>query len=604
MIDEVHTLVGAGNAEGAIDASQLVKPALARGELQVLGATTFEEYRKHVEKDAALERRFQPVKVGEPSVEAAIEILHGLRKKYEKYHQLEYTDGALEAAVKLSDRYINDRFLPDKAIDLIDEAASKVTLGITELCPKGYEMNKELMRLVREKDVAIRNEDFKKASLLSQEEEYVRAKVNGYVLSSKNNRQGKVYVTADDIAQILTAWTKVPVQNVTESEGQRLLALEENLRADVVGQDDAVVAVSQAIRRARTGMQNPDRPIASFMFVGTTGVGKTELAKILARYFFGSEDSMIRFDMSEFSEKHTVSRLVGAPPGYMGFDSGGELTNALREKPYTIVLFDEVEKAHPDVYNLLLQVLDEGHLMDGQGRSVDCRNILLILTTNLGSKVILDKARGRLEQGLADDLGQPLPVNFEGGYSLLRGLVYSQLEGFFRPEFINRLDDVVIFKPLKKDSVEYIVRILLKDLARRADELGISIEVGPNCERELVRVGFDLEYGARPLRRSVAQLLEDTLSEHILSGDVKPGNSVIFDVGQGKLTLSVGDKVFTSEKLREMHEAMADLSPEIKKELEKRRNQYRRRDGYYPDSTVDRVTSYRAASPKEPDLSY
>jgi ATP-dependent Clp protease ATP-binding subunit ClpC len=579
FIDEVHTLTGAGSAEGAVDASQLIKPAMARGDLQILGATTIEEYRRNIEnKDPALERRFQPVRLDEPSVDSAIQILQGLRKKYEDYHQLRYTDDAIEASVKLAARYINDRFLPDKAIDLMDEAASHVSMEVSGLCPEAAEMEMEVMKLVELKNKAIRDEDFKKAALLNEEEDAIRAKINAYVFARKKSTE--ILVEAEDIAQIVAAWTGVKVQSVSDTEAEQLLTLEEKLRCSVIGQDEAVAAVAKAIRRSRTGLKDPDRPIASFMFVGSTGVGKTELAKVVARFFFGSVDAMVRIDMSEFMEKHTVSRLVGCPPGYIGFDEGGELTEAIRRQPYSIVLFDEVEKAHVDVFNLLLQVLDEGHLADGKSRRVDFKNTLIVLTTNLGARVVFDntgtvreKKGGTFINNILGDItdennGDKVAFrrsNFDGSmfaergvvkdFKLVKRIVNEELKAFFRPEFLNRVDDIIIFRQLDKGDVFLIAELMVKDLAKRMGELGYTISTTYDFMRILVDAGFDPMYGARPLRRAVAALMEDILAEHILSADLVVGDHIQFDVPatgkhSGEIVLTLGDKIIVADKIQ------------------------------------------------------
>ncbi|MEM9508189.1 MAG: ATP-dependent Clp protease ATP-binding subunit, partial [Cyanobacteria bacterium P01_E01_bin.35] len=457
VIDEVHTLIGAGAAEGAIDAANILKPALARGELQCIGATTLDEYRKHIERDAALERRFQPVQVGEPSVEETIEILYGLRERYEQHHKLKILDEALEAAAKLSDRYISDRYLPDKAIDLIDEAGSRVRLINSQLPPAAKELDKELREILKQKDDAVRSQDFDQAGELRDREMEIKEQIRTIASNKKNEAddgEDSPHVDSEEIAHIVASWTGVPVNKITESESEKLMHMEDTLHQRIIGQEDAVKATSRAIRRARVGLKNPNRPIASFIFSGPTGVGKTELTKALATYFFGSEDAMIRLDMSEYMERHTVSKLIGSPPGYVGYNEGGQLTEAVRRRPYTVVLFDEIEKAHPDIFNMLLQILEDGRLTDAKGRTVDFKNTLLILTSNIGSKVI-EKGGGGLGFEFADDQA-------EAKYNRIRSLVNEELKSYFRPEFLNRLDEIIVFRQLNKDEVKQISEILLK----------------------------------------------------------------------------------------------------------------------------------------------
>jgi ATP-dependent Clp protease ATP-binding subunit ClpC len=539
VIDEVHTLIGAGAAEGAIDAANILKPALARGELQCIGATTLDEYRKHIERDAALERRFQPVMVGEPSVEETIEILHGLRDRYEQHHKLKISDAALEAAAKLSDRYISDRFLPDKAIDLIDEAGSRVRLINSQLPPAAKELDKELRQVLKEKDDAVRSQDFDRAGELRDREMEIKAEIRAIAQSKKGeggNEDASPIVDEEDIAQIVASWTGVPVNKLTESESEKLLHMEDTLHQRLIGQEEAVKAVSRAIRRARVGLKNPNRPIASFIFSGPTGVGKTELTKALAAYFFGSEDAMIRLDMSEYMERHTVSKLIGSPPGYVGYNEGGQLTEAVRRRPYTVVLFDEIEKAHPDVFNMLLQILEDGRLTDAKGRTVDFKNTLLIMTSNIGSKVI-EKGGGGLgfEFSAADAA--------ESQYNRIRSLVNEELKQYFRPEFLNRLDEIIVFRQLSKDEVKEISDILLKEVFNRLQEQGITLEVTERFKDRLVEEGYNPSYGARPLRRAIMRLLEDSLAEEILSGRVKDGDIAIVDVGEdGQVKVLQGQK--------------------------------------------------------------
>jgi len=524
VIDEVHTLIGAGAAEGAIDAANILKPALARGELQCIGATTLDEYRKHIERDAALERRFQPVMVGEPSVDETIEILHGLRDRYEQHHKLKISDDALEAAAKLSDRYISDRYLPDKAIDLIDEAGSRVRLINSQLPPAAKELDRELRQVLKEKDNAVRSQDFDRAGELRDREMEIKAEIRSIAQNKKTEDDGddSPVVGEEDIAQIVASWTGVPVNKLTESESEKLLHMEDTLHQRLVGQDEAVKAISRAIRRARVGLKNPNRPIASFVFSGPTGVGKTELAKSLAAYFFGSEDAMIRLDMSEFMERHTVSKLIGSPPGYVGYNEGGQLTEAVRRRPYTVVLFDEIEKAHPDVFNMLLQILEDGRLTDAKGRTVDFKNTLLIMTSNIGSKVI-EKGGG----GLGFDFEEN---QAESQYNRIRSLVNEELKQYFRPEFLNRLDEIIVFRQLTKDEVKEIADILLKEVFTRLTEQGITLEVTDRFKDRLVEEGYNPSYGARPLRRAIMRLLEDTLAEEILSGRLQEGDTAEVDV--------------------------------------------------------------------------
>nr|YP_009550163.1 ClpC [Tisochrysis lutea]AUM82471.1 ClpC [Tisochrysis lutea] len=537
VIDEVHTLIGAGAAEGAIDAANILKPALSRGELQCIGATTIEEYRKHIEKDAALERRFQPVMVGEPSVEETIEILYGLRDRYERHHKLIISDEALAAAAKFADQYIADRYLPDKAIDLIDEAGSRVRLLNSQLPPAAKELDQELRALLKSKEEAVRGQDFEKAGELREREMEIRAQINAVVQIARDP-SGAVAtptVTEEDIAEIVAAWTSIPVNKLTKSESEKLLQMEETLHSRIIGQDEAVVAVSKAIRRARVGLKNPNRPIASFLFSGPTGVGKTELTKALATYFFGSEEAMVRLDMSEFMERHTVSKLIGSPPGYVGYNEGGQLTEAVRRRPYTVVLFDEVEKAHPDVFNLMLQIFEDGRLTDSKGRTIDFKNTLLIMTSNIGSKVI-EKGGG----GLGFELGGDQD---NSAYNRIKSLVNEELKQFFRPEFLNRLDEIIVFRQLTKPEVGEIAEIMLKEVFERISLKGIQLEVTDRFKERLIDEGYNPSYGARPLRRAVMRLLEDSLSEEVLSGRLKSGDTAVVDVdGDGKVQVLTGEK--------------------------------------------------------------
>ena len=533
VIDEVHTLIGAGAAEGAIDAANILKPALARGELQCIGATTLDEYRKHIERDAALERRFQPVMVGEPSVEETIEILYGLRERYEQHHKLKILDEALEAAAKLSDRYISDRYLPDKAIDLIDEAGSRVRLINSQLPPAAKELDKELRGVLKEKDDAVRSQDFDKAGSLRDREMEIKEQIRNIASAKKSEEDTEAnspFVDAEEIAHIVASWTGVPVNKLTETESEKLLHMEDTLHQRIIGQEDAVKAISRAIRRARVGLKNPNRPIASFVFSGPTGVGKTELTKALATYFFGSEEAMIRLDMSEYMERHTVSKLIGSPPGYVGYNEGGQLTEAVRRRPYTVVLFDEIEKAHPDIFNMLLQILEDGRLTDAKGRTVDFKNTLLILTSNIGSKVI-EKGGGGLGFEFEDNAG-------EAQYNRIKSLVNEELKNYFRPEFLNRLDEIIVFRQLTKDEVKEIAEILLKEVFTRLTEKEIDLEVTDKFKERLVDEGFNPAYGARPLRRAIMRLLEDVLAEEILSGRLGEGDTAVVDVNEeGKVKI-------------------------------------------------------------------
>ena len=528
VIDEVHTLIGAGAAEGAIDAANILKPALARGELQCIGATTLDEYRKHIERDAALERRFQPVMVGEPSVSETIEILFGLRERYEQHHKLKISDQALEAAAKLSDRYISDRYLPDKAIDLMDEAGSRVRLINSQLPPAAKELDKELRQVLKEKDEAVRSQDFDRAGELRDREMEIKGQIRTISQTKKaettRSEDDSPIVTEEDIAQIVASWTGVPVNKLTESESEKLLNMEGTLHQRLIGQDEAVKAVSRAIRRARVGLKNPNRPIASFIFSGPTGVGKTELTKALAAYFFGSEDAMVRLDMSEYMERHTVSKLIGSPPGYVGYNEGGQLTEAVRRRPYTVVLFDEIEKAHPDVFNMLLQILEDGRLTDAKGRTVDFKNTLIIMTSNIGSKVI-EKGGGGLGFEFSENEN-------DAQYNRIRNLVNEELKQYFRPEFLNRLDEIIVFRQLNKEEVKEIAVILLKEVFGRLLEKGITLEVTEKFKERLVEEGYNPSYGARPLRRAILRLLEDSLAEEILSGRIKEGDTAVVDVDE------------------------------------------------------------------------
>ena len=524
VIDEIHTLVGAGAVEGGLDAANILKPSLARGELQCIGATTLDDYRQYIERDPALERRFQPVMVNESSVEETIEILKGLRSCYEQHHQLEISDLALEAAAKLSDRYICDRFLPDKAIDLIDEAGSKVRISYAKGASTVKKLSKELRQILKEKGNATQKQDYSLAKELRIREVEILNKRQGDSQVPFSNSAEAILpiVDEEDIANIVASWTGVPVSKLTESESENLLQIEDILHQRLIGQEEAVKAVSRAIRRVRTGLKDPNRPIASFIFSGPTGVGKTELAKALASSYFGSEASMIRLDMSEYMESHTVAKLVGSPPGYIGFDEGGQLTEAVRRQPYTVVLFDEIEKAHPDVFNLLLQVLEDGRLTDAKGRTVDFKNTLLIMTSNVGSKVI-QKGGSGLGFEFSDDQAA-------AQYSRIVSVVHEELKQFFRPEFLNRLDEIIVFQQLNKTEVRLIADILLHEVLARVAERRITLEVTDLFKERLVEAGYDPEMGARPLRRAITRLLEDCLAEEILTGRIKTGDAVIVDV--------------------------------------------------------------------------
>ncbi len=558
VIDEVHTLIGAGAAEGAIDAANILKPALARGELQCIGATTLDEYRKHIERDAALERRFQPVMVGEPSIDDTIEILRGLRERYEQHHRLTITDKALEAAAHLGDRYISDRFLPDKAIDLIDEAGSRVRLINSKLPPEAKQIDKELREVQKKKEESVRDQDFDQAGQLREKEIELSSQIKKLLESKKDDNQDKnqddinvtdkpnisqnPIVCEEDVAHIVASWTGVPVQKLTETESVKLLNMEDTLHKRLIGQDEAVKAVSRAIRRARVGLKNPNRPIASFIFSGPTGVGKTELTKALASYFFGSEEAMIRLDMSEFMERHTVSKLIGSPPGYVGFNEGGQLTEAVRRRPYTVVLFDEVEKAHPDVFNLLLQLLEEGRLTDSKGRTVDFKNTLLIMTSNIGSKVI-EKGGGGLGFEFSGDSVE------DSQYNRIKSLVNEELKQYFRPEFLNRLDEIIVFRQLSKNEVKDIAEIMLREVFSRISEKGIKLNVTDAFKERLVEEGYNPSYGARPLRRAVMRLLEDSLAEEFLSGRIKSGDVALVDIDENK---KVSVKISSEETPQEL----------------------------------------------------
>lgn len=529
FIDEIHTLVGAGATEGAMDAANILKPALARGEFQVIGATTLDEYKKHIEKDAALERRFQPVLVGEPSEEDALEILKGLRDRYEAFHKAKITDEALEAAVSLSSRYITDRFLPDKAIDVVDEAASKVRMKVFSAAPDVKALETQLADVKKEKEAAVTAQEFEKAAEMRDEEKRIEKEINDKKKAAKENRDAKLVVTDEDIASVVAQWTGIPVSKIAHEESESLLHLEEELHKRVIGQDEAVVAVSKAVRRARAGLKDPKRPIGSFLFLGPTGVGKTELARALAVALFGDETAMIRLDMSEYMEKHTVSRLVGAPPGYVGYEEGGQLTDAVRRKPYSVILLDEVEKAHADFFNILLQVLDDGRLTDSQGRTVDFRNTVIIMTSNLGAKALRKDSPelGFLAAKKADSNTEDTNgVNFKEA----KKSVMDSVKRHFRPEFLNRIDEMIVFHALTSNDLKQIVTILMDTVVKRLGDMGLSLEISPAAMDLLVKEGSDFSMGARPLKRAIQRLIEDPISDLILQGNAPEGAIIKADV--------------------------------------------------------------------------
>ncbi|WP_028552045.1 ATP-dependent protease ATP-binding subunit ClpC [Paenibacillus sp. UNC451MF] len=537
FIDELHTLIGAGGAEGAIDASNILKPALARGELQCIGATTLDEYRKYIEKDAALERRFQPITVDQPSPEEAIQILHGLRDRYEAHHRVKITDEAIEQAVKLSDRYITDRFLPDKAIDLIDEASSKVRLRSYTVPPDLKKLESKLEDIRKEKDAAVQSQEFEKAAALRDTEQKLREELD----STKNEwkeKQGRTdsEVTPEDIAQVVASWTGIPVVKLAEEETERLLKMESILHDRVIGQEEAVKAVSRAIRRARAGLKDPKRPMGSFIFLGPTGVGKTELARALAESMFGDENAVIRIDMSEYMEKHSTSRLVGAPPGYVGYEEGGQLTEKVRRKPYSVVLLDEIEKAHPEVFNILLQVLEDGRLTDSKGRTVDFRNTLIIMTSNVGADTI--KKNSSLGFTAMNDAGKD--------YNNMKDKVMGELKKSFRPEFLNRIDEIIVFHSLDERHIAEIVTLMAEDLRKRLKEQEVDFILTDKAKAFLAKEGFDPTYGARPLRRAIQKHIEDRLSEELLRGHISKGDTLTIDEQDGELTVERNQGVATS----------------------------------------------------------
>ncbi len=524
FIDEIHTIVGAGAAEGAMDAANILKPALARGEIQVVGATTYDEYRKNIEKDAALERRFQPVTVGEPTRDETLEILKGLRDRYEAHHKVKITDEALKAAVELSDRYISDRFLPDKAIDLMDEAASKVRLKLYTAPPDIKELEEKAEELRKEKDQAITHQNFEKAAELRDEEKNVEKKIAEMKKEwEKSTKEHEGRVTETEIAEIVSTWTHIPVVKLTEDEAKRLLGLEATLHNRVIGQDEACIAVSKAIRRSRAGLKDPKRPVGSFIFLGPTGVGKTELSKALAEAMFGDENALLRLDMSEYMEKHTVSKLIGSPPGYVGFDEGGQLTEKVRRNPYSVILMDEIEKAHPDVFNILLQILEDGRLTDSKGRVVDFKNTVIIMTSNLGVRDIETKRIGFAAVAMGDS-----------GYEQMKQGIMEELKKEFRPEFINRLDDIIVFHKLSREHLREIVKLMLGNVIKRLGERDIKMSYSEDTVDYLAKEGFDENYGARPLRRMIQQLVEDQLSEEILEGKISISDSINMYMKDGK----------------------------------------------------------------------
>lgn len=535
FIDEIHTIIGAGGAEGAIDASNILKPSLARGELQLIGATTIEEYRKYIEKDSALERRFQPVTVEEPSEEEAIAILKGLRGRYEAHHHVTITDAALTAAVKLSARYINDRFMPDKAIDVIDEAASKVRLTAFVEPPEIKELEKEIEKLEDQKEAAIRDEAYEKAGSIKKKQEKKKEKIDKIREKwQKDKDTRKQVVDEEEIADVVSSWTKIPVRKLEEGESQRLKNLEFILHERVIGQEEAVTAVAKAIRRGRVGLKDPKRPIGSFLFLGPTGVGKTELSKALAEAMFGTENALIRVDMSEYMEKHSVSKMIGSPPGYVGYDEGGQLSEKVRRNPYSVILFDEIEKAHPDVFNILLQVLDDGHITDAQGRKIDFKNTVIIMTSNAGAESIISPKR----------LGFGAVADEKADYKVMKDRVMEEVKHLFKPEFINRIDEIIVFHPLNKGHMKDIVTIMLKEIMKRTKEqMNITLSVDEAAKEFLINKGYDEKYGARPLRRTIQSSLEDRLAEEILDGAVKEGDEVLVSQGEAELKFSVPELI-------------------------------------------------------------
>ena len=540
FIDEIHTLVGAGATEGAMDAANILKPALARGEFQVIGATTLDEYKKHIEKDAALERRFQPVLVGEPSEEDALEILKGLRDRYEAFHKAKITDEALEAAVSLSSRYITDRFLPDKAIDVVDEAASKVRMKVFSAAPDVKALETQLADVKKEKEAAVTAQEFEKAAEMRDEEKRIEKEINDKKNAAKENSDAKLVVTDEDIASVVAQWTGIPVSKIAQEESESLLHLEEELHKRVIGQDEAVVAVSKAVRRARAGLKDPKRPIGSFLFLGPTGVGKTELARALAVALFGDETAMIRLDMSEYMEKHTVSRLVGAPPGYVGYEEGGQLTDAVRRKPYSVILLDEVEKAHADFFNILLQVLDDGRLTDSQGRTVDFRNTVIIMTSNLGANA-LRKSSPELGFLAANKSDSASDASHEVNFNEVKKSVMDAVKRHFRPEFLNRIDEMIVFHALTSNDLKQIVTILMDTVVKRLGDMGLSLEISTAAMDMLVKEGSDFSMGARPLKRAIQRLIEDPISDLILQGNAPKGATIKADVEDERIIVKASN---------------------------------------------------------------
>ena len=538
FIDEIHTLVGAGATEGAMDAANILKPALARGEFQVIGATTLDEYKKHIEKDAALERRFQPVQVGEPNEEDALEILRGLRDRYEAFHKAKITDEALKAAVTLSSRYITDRFLPDKAIDVVDEAASKVRMKVFSAAPDVKALEDRLNTVKKEKEAAVTSQDFEKAAKLRDEEQALVKEIDDKKTVAKEESDQKLIVTEEDIAAVVAQWTGIPVTKIAEEESETLLHLEDELHKRVIGQDDAVTAVAKAVRRARAGLKDPKRPIGSFLFLGPTGVGKTELARALASSLFGDESAMIRLDMSEYMEKHTVSRLVGAPPGYVGYEEGGQLTDAVRRKPYSVILLDEVEKAHADFFNILLQVLDDGRLTDSQGRTVDFRNTVIIMTSNLGAKA-LHKNSTELGFLAPKKVGSHAQDTKGIDFKEAKKSVLDAVKRHFRPEFLNRIDEMIVFHPLTEEDLTKIVTILMSDVIKRLGERDLQLEITPEAMNLLVKEGSDFTMGARPLKRAIQRLIEDPVSDLILKGEAIAGKTIKADAKDNDIVVTV-----------------------------------------------------------------
>lgn len=535
FIDEIHTIIGAGGAEGAIDASNILKPSLARGELQLIGATTIEEYRKYIEKDSALERRFQPVTVEEPSEEAAIGILRGLKGRYEEHHRVTITDDAVKAAVKLSSRYINDRFLPDKAIDVIDEASSKVRLTMFTEPAEIKELELEIEQMEDQKEGFIKAEAYEKAGAVKKKQEKKREKIDKIREKWQKEKTTKsLTIDEGEIADVISSWTKIPVRKLEEGESERLRNLENILHERVIGQEEAVTAVAKAIRRGRVGLKDPKRPIGSFLFLGPTGVGKTELSKALSEAMFGTENALIRVDMSEYMEKHSVSKMIGSPPGYVGYDEGGQLSEKVRRNPYSVILFDEIEKAHPDVFNILLQVLDDGHITDAQGRKIDFKNTIIIMTSNAGAETIISPKR----------LGFGAVADEKADYKLMKDRVMEEVKRLFKPEFINRIDEIIVFHPLNKEHMKDIVSIMMKDIMKRTKEqMNISLIVEEDAKDYLIQKGYDEKYGARPLRRTIQNSLEDKLAEEILSGTVKDGDEVVVSAGTEGLKFSVKELV-------------------------------------------------------------